>query len=211
MKSKGKLIRYWVSSGILKDKKVIKAFKKIPRENFIKEKDIKEAYGDYPLQIGDGQTISQPTTVMLMTEALELKEGDKVLEVGAGSGYQSAIIANIVGKMGKVISTEIVPELAEFARKNIEKLKFKNIKIILHDGSRGYQKDAPYDKIIVTAACPGIPKPLANQLKEDGVIVAPVGNLNEQIMIKARKKNSKLIEEKLGEFMFVPLKGKHGY
>ena len=211
MASKRHLIDYWVSSEIVKDKKVIEAFKKIPREKFIKEEHLEEAYGDYPLSIGHGQTISQPTTVMVMTESLELKEGQKVLEIGAGSGYQAAIIAKIVGAEGKVISTEILPEIAEFAQENISKLKIKNVKIVKHDGSKGYAKEAPYDRIIITAACPKIPKPLVKQLKENGIIVAPVGNLIEQVMVKARKKANKLVEEKIGEFRFVPLKGKYGY
>lgn len=210
MASKESLIGHWISSGVIKDKRAIEAFKKIPREKFIRKEHLDEAYGDYPLGIGEGQTISQPTTVMLMTEALELKEGDKVLEVGTGSGYQAAIISIILGKKGMVISTEIVHSLAKLARQNVEKLKLKNIKIIFHDGSKGYEKEAPYDRIIITAACPRIPKPLISQLKENGIIVAPVGNFNEQVMIKARKKNGKLIEEKLGDFMFVPLKGKFG-
>ena len=210
MIQKDKLIQKWISSGTIKDKKMIEAFKKIPRELFIKDKK-EEAYGDYPLSIGKGQTISQPTTVMLMTEALELKNGEKVLEIGAGSGYQAAIIGELVGKNGKVISTEIIPELAEFAKNNIKKLKLKNISIINHDGSKGYGKEAPYDKIIITAACPRIPKPLIRQLKENGIIVAPVGNMVEQTMIKGTKKNNKLIEEKLGQFMFVPLRGRYGY
>ena len=211
MASKEHLIGHWISSGVVKDKRVIEAFKKVPREKFIKKEHLDEAYGDYPLAIGEGQTISQPTTVMIMTQALELKEGDKVLEVGTGSGYQAAIIANIVGKKGKVISTEIAYDLAEFAKNNIKKLNIKNIKIIKHDGSKGYEKEAPYDKMIITAACPRIPKPLTSQLKENGIIVAPVGSMLEQVMIKARKKNNKLIEEKLGDFQFVPLKGKYGY
>jgi len=211
MPTKEELIEHWVSSGLVNDKKVIEAFKKVPRENFIKKEDLDEAYGDYPLPIGSGQTISQPTTVMVMTQALELKEGDKVLEVGSGSGYQAAIIANIIGEKGKVISTEIVDDLVKFAQDNITKLVIKNVKIIKYDGSKGYEKEAPYDKIIVTAATPKIPKSLVNQLKENGIIVAPVGNMTEQIMVKARKKHGKLEEEKLGHFMFVPMKGKYGY
>lgn len=211
MPTKHNLIDYWKSSGIIKDKKVIKAFKKVPRENFIKKEYVKEAYGDYPLAIGECQTISQPTTVMLMTQALELKPSDKVLEVGTGSGYQAAIISHIVGKKGKIISTEIVPDLVKFSQSNIGRLNLKNAEVIHHDGSKGYEKEAPYDKIIITAACPKIPKPLIKQLKNDGIIVAPVGKLNEQVMIKARKKGNKIIEESLGRFMFVPLKGRHGY
>ena len=119
MSQKQRLIEYWTSSGIIKDKKVIEAFKKVPREAFLKDRK-EGAYGDYPLPIEGGQTISQPTTVMIMTEALELKKGHKVLEIGSGSGYQAAIISKIIGNGGKLISTEIIPELAEFARKNKE-------------------------------------------------------------------------------------------
>lgn len=209
--SKKRLIDYWQSSGTIQDKKLIESFKAIPREKFIPEEYTEEAYGDYPLSIGMGQTISQPTTVMLMTEALKLKEGDKVLEVGAGSGYQAAIISKIIGGKGKVITTEIIPELVEFAKKNIKKLKIKNIKIIDYDGSQGYEEEAPYDKIIITAACPEIPKPLIKQLKENGIITAPVGDLFGQQMIKGIKKKGKLETKSLGYFMFVPLKGKHGY
>ena len=211
MPSKEQLVEHWISSGIIKDKKIIEAFRKVSRELFVAEERKEEAYGDYPLPIGKGQTISQPTTVMIMTQALELKEGDKVLEVGSGSGYQAAIIANIVGDNGRVISTEIVDELVESAKSNIKKLKLKNVEIIKHDGSKGYSKEAPYDRIIITAACPKIPNPLIKQLKEGGIIVAPVGNMNEQEMIKGRKIKGKLIKENLGDFMFVPLKGKHGY
>ncbi|MEK6891791.1 MAG: protein-L-isoaspartate(D-aspartate) O-methyltransferase [Nanoarchaeota archaeon] len=210
MSSKEHLIEHWTSLGTIKDKKVIEAFRKVPRDAFLKDRK-EEAYGDYPLPIGEGQTISQPTTVMLMTEALELKEGHKVLEVGSGSGYQAAIISKIIGNKGKLISTEIIPELAEFAKNNIKKLKIKNIEIIKHDGSKGYAKGSPYDRIIVTAASPEIPKPLIKQLKENGIIIVPVGNLIEQIMIKGIKKDNRLIKEEIGQFMFVPLKGKYGH
>lgn len=211
MSQKQRLLEHWISSEIIKEKKVIEAFKKTPREEFLKPEHKEEAYGDYALSIGEGQTISQPTTVMLMTEALELKDSHKVLEVGSGSGYQAAIISKIIGNKGKVISTEIIPKLAEFAKNNIEKLKIKNIEIIRHDGSKGYAKQAPYDRIIVTAASPEIPKPLIKQLKENGIIIIPVGNLVEQIMIKGIKKGGRLIKEEIGQFMFVPLKGKYGH
>ena len=209
--SKNRLIGNWQSSGMIKDKKVIEAFKVIPREKFIPEEYIDQAYDDCPLSIGKGQTISQPTTVMLMTEALELKKGDKVLEVGAGSGYQAAIISKIIGEKGKVITTEIVPELAELAENNIKKLKIKNSDIVHYDGSQGYKKENPYNKIIITAACPEIPSQLINQLKENGIIIAPVGDLFSQQMIKGVKKKGKLTTKSLGYFMFVPLKGKYGY
>ncbi len=190
---------------------MIEVFKAIPRENFIPKEYLSESYGDYPLPIKEEQTISQPTTVMIMTGALELKEGEKVLEVGAGSGYQAAIISKMVGRKGKVVTTEIIPGLAEFARENIEKLKIKNVKIVNYDGSQGYKKESPYDKCIITAACPEIPEPIIKQLKENGIIIAPVGDLLGQQMIKGIKKKGKLEKKSLGNFMFVPLKGKHGY
>ena len=211
MNPKQRLIEHWTSLGIIKDKKVIEAFKKIPREDFTKPEHKEESYGDYALSIGEGQTISPPTTVMIMTEELELKKGHKVLEIGTGSGYQAAIISKIIGNKGKLISTEIIPELAEFAKNNVKKLKIENIEIIKHDGSKGYAKEAPYDRIIVTAASPEIPKPLIKQLKENGIIIIPVGNLVEQIMIKGIKSGSRLIQEEIGQFMFVPLKGKYGH
>jgi len=209
---KQRLIDYWRKTGTITDEKLLKAFNEVPRELFIKDGFEEEAYGDYPLPIGEGQTISQPTTVMLMTQALELKENQKVLEVGAGSGWQAAIIAKIIGKKGKVITTEIIPELAEFAKKNIEKAKIKNVDVINYDGSQGYKKEAPYDRIIITAACPRIPPPIIKQLKIGGIIVAPVGSLVfGQDMLKLRKTKTGITTQSLGSFVFVPLKGKYGY
>lgn len=208
---KGRLIRHWQDLSIIKDKKLIEAFNQIPRERFIRDVYLDEAYGDYPLPIGQGQTISQPTTVMIMTEALEARQGHKILEVGAGSGYQAAILSKLVGKSGRIITTEYIKELAEFARSNIKRCDICNVQVISCDGSQGYEKEAPYDRIIVTAACPGIPKPLVEQLKEKGIIIAPVGSLFGQDMVKGIKIKGKLETKNLGSFVFVPLKGKHGY
>lgn len=203
------LIKYWQLTGTVKDKKLIEAFKLVPRDKFIREGFLNEAYVDHPLPIGYGQTISQPTTVMIMIEALQLRKTDKVLEVGAGSGWCTAIMSKLAKK---IITTEIIPELVEFARENIKKSKIKNVEVINYDGSQGYKKEAPYDKIMVTAACPNIPKPLLSQLKDDGILIAPVGSLYYgQKMIKIIKKANKLEEENLGSFVFVPLKGKHGF
>ena len=205
---KEQLANYWESSGIINDKQLIKAFMGVSREVFARSRD---AYGDYPLPIGHGQTISQPTTVMIMTQALELKQGDNVLEVGAGSGYQAAIIAKMVGS-GSVVCTEIISELVLFAKENLKKAGINNVKVIGWDGSKGYKKGAPYDKIIVSAACPKIPEPLVEQLKEGGILVAPVGSLIfGQKMIKAKKVKGKLEEHNLGSFVFVPLKGEYGF
>lgn len=208
---KNQLIKFWKNEKIVKNEKVLEAFKAVPREEFILGGYEHDAYGDYPLPIHAGQTISQPTTVMIMTDALDIKKGQKVLEIGTGSGYQAAILSKLVGEKGKVITTEIIKELADFSKNNIKKLKINNIKILHSDGSEGYAKEAPYDRIIVTAACPKIPQPLIDQLKEGGIIVAPVESVLGQEMVKGIKKNGKLITASLGYFSFVPLKGKHGY
>jgi protein-L-isoaspartate(D-aspartate) O-methyltransferase len=145
---------------------------------------------------------------MIMIDALGLKGNDKVLEIGAGSGYCAAIMSRIAKE---VYTTEIVPEIVDFARKNLEKANIKNVFVIEHDGSQGYEKEAPYGKIMVTAGCPKIPQPLIDQLKEGGIIVAPISHLLGQKMIKGIKKQGKLKKESLGNFAFVPLKGKYGY
>ncbi len=205
---KKELVEYWNSRGIVKDKRLLDVFLSVPREKFILDEHLSQAYDDYPLPISGGQTISQPTTVMIMINALELKKNDKVLEIGAGSGYCAAIMSKIAKE---VYTTEIIPELVDFANKNLEKANIQNVFVIKHDGSQGYEKEAPYDKIMVTAACPEIPKPLIDQLKEGGIIVAPVSHLLGQKMIKGIKKQNKLKQEALGDFSFVPLKGKYGY
>lgn len=204
------LAKYWQDYGLVKDKRLIDAFMSVHRENFVLGEHVQYAYADYPLPIPSGQTISQPTTIMIMTETLELKVGEKVLEVGSGSGYQAALIAKIIGPTGKVITTEIIPELAEWAAKNLAREGIKNVEVIHYDGSQGYVKEAPYSKIIVTAASPRIPDPLVEQLKEGGIIVIPVGGAYVQQMLKVRKVKGQLDIQDLGSFMFVPLTGKYG-
>lgn len=209
MQSKQQLLDYWQKSKIITDKALLKAFAKVDREKFILSEYLEEAYDDNPLPILGGQTISQPTTVMMMIHALELKKNDKVLEIGAGSGYNAAIMSKL-GK--KVYTIEIVKELAEFARRNLEKASIKNVKVIYGDGSLGYEKESPYDKCIITAACPQIPQPIISQMKVGGIILAPIGSsgFGYQEMIKARKTKKGLEKESLGEFSFVPMKGKYG-
>jgi protein-L-isoaspartate(D-aspartate) O-methyltransferase len=193
------------------DEKVLDAFEKIPRHLFVPKEFLDLAYHNMPLEIAEGQTISQPYTIAVMLEALELKKGDKVLEIGSCSGYNAALIAHIVGKSGFVYTTEIIPKLAAVSENNISKIKIRNIQIIAADGSLGWPENAPYDKIIVTAACPKMPPPLIKQLKERGIIVAPVGTMWSQQVIKAVKIRGKITEESLGFFVFVPLKGKYGF
>jgi len=191
----------------VKDEKVLKAFSKIPRHLFVHKKMLNESYHNVALPIGYGQTISQPYTIAVMLEALELKPGDKVLEIGTGSGYNAALIGCIIGRKGKLFTTEIVPELAEESKKKLSALGLKNVKVVVCDGSLGYDKGKVYDKIMVTAACKEVPPPLLKQLRNNGILVAPVGCAYEQEMLKVKKVGKKLEVKNLGFFVFVPLKG----
>jgi len=177
--SKERLARNFERIGV--SKKVIAAFKKIPREEFVLPEWRAEAYEDMPLPILSGQTISQPTTVVLMLDALELKTGMKVLEIGAGSGYNAALLSKLAKK---VYSIERIKELAEFAKKSLKKIGIKNVKVIHADGKKGYVKEAPYDRIIVTAAREKIPPALLKQLKDKGVLLMPVGPAYGQELIR---------------------------
>lgn len=190
----------------------LEAFKATKREEFIPTEFQSFAYQDTALPILRGKTISQPTTVMLMTHALELKQGENVFEVGTGSGYQTALLAKIVGVNGKVISCEVIPELVSYARENLKKAGITNASVFEEDGSKGFLSEAPFDKIIITAASLEFPKQLIEQLNVGGIIVGPVGNKEEQEMVKGIKlNNGKLALEFLGQFLFSPLYGKYGF
>jgi protein-L-isoaspartate(D-aspartate) O-methyltransferase len=206
-----RLINHIKSRGYLKSEEIENALRHIKRHNFVPEDITEMAYEDMPLSIGHDQTISQPSTVVAMTEALEVKPGHKVLEIGSGSGWQAAILAKLVNTTGIVYTIEIVRFLAEFARKNLIKQKVTNVKIVCGDGSLGLEKYAPYDRIIVTAACPKIPKPFLEQLKVGGIMVIPVGNVYLQQMHVINKLERGIEEKTIGSFMFVPLKGKFGF
>ena len=193
-------------------KKVIASFKKIKRENFVLDELKSRSYDDEALRAVAGQTISQPSTVLYMLDLLDLKPGQKVLEIGAGSGYNAALISNIIGSKGIVYSIEFLNEVYRFAKKNIANAKIKNVNIIKGDGSKGYHKEAPYDRIIITAACPNIPSIMIEQLRSDGVIVAPVGSLEYQRMVRLKKKDGMLERfESDNEYLFVPLRGEYGF
>lgn len=190
------------------DKRVIDVMKKVPRHLFVPEDIVDSAYDDRALPIGHGQTISQPYIVALMTELLELKGDEKVLEIGTGSGYQASILAELVKEVHTI---EIVEPLANEAKKRFEKLGYKNIKLYIKDGTEGLPEEAPFDRIIITASAPDIPEPLIEQLKEEGIIVAPVGDRAWQYMVKAIKKGKKLERHYLIPVAFVPLIGKYGW
>jgi protein-L-isoaspartate(D-aspartate) O-methyltransferase len=195
----------------LKSRNVEEALRKCRREFFVPDEVKHMAYRDFPISIGFNQTISQPSTVVAMTEALEVKPGEKILEVGTGSGWQAAVLSYLVGEKGHVYTIEILEDLAEFARGNLNKVGIKNVEVFVGDGSLGMKKNAPFDKIIVTAACPDVPKPLLEQLKVGGIMVLPIGNLYLQEMFVVRKLKDNVDKKSIGSFMFVPLVGRFGF
>ena len=211
MAQKTELMRFWRENFRFREIE-LKAFNEVNREDFIPQNLKSSAYHDVPLPLVRGKTISQPTTVMLMTHALDLEPDEKVFEIGTGSGYQAAIIAKIVGHKGKVITTEVVPELVSFSKQNLKKSKINNVFVYEEDGSNGMPNEAPFDKVIITAVCKEFPKPLLEQLKPDGIIVGPVGNQYEQEMVRGVKdKDGHLELEFLGHFLFTPMYGKYGF
>jgi protein-L-isoaspartate(D-aspartate) O-methyltransferase len=189
----------------IKDKRVIKAMATVKRHKYIpksfRAKYIYNPYGDHPCPIGYNQTISQPYIVAYMTEKMALRVGEKVLEIGTGSGYQAAILA----EMGaKVYSIEIIPQLAEHAEKILKSEGYANVRVRNGDGYKGWPKYAPYDVVIVTCAPKNIPEKLVRQLKEGGRMIVPVGSFSQRLMI-LRKKNGKIIQEKDLPVRFVPM------
>ncbi|MGH1567821.1 MAG: protein-L-isoaspartate(D-aspartate) O-methyltransferase [Nitrosopumilus sp.] len=203
------LIIYLKNSKFLTDEHVESALRNIPRHEFVPESELDYAYNNEPLQIMKNQTISQPGVVTRMTEWLDVKDGQKILEIGTGSGWQSAILSYLVGN-GNVYSVERHPELVKFAQENLKKLNIENVHVILGDGSLDYLKGSPYDRIIITAACSEIPLPLLDQLKENGLIIAPVGD-SSQSLVLLQKTSKGIIEIKNhSKYVFVPLHGKFG-
>ncbi|MFP3230169.1 MAG: protein-L-isoaspartate O-methyltransferase [Caldisphaera sp.] len=208
-----RLINYLKEGGFIKTEKVEEAMINVDRSIFVPQKYINESYEDKPLPIGYGQTISAPSIVAYMTELLELREGDKVLEIGTGSGYQTAILSYIVKEKGLIISIERIKELSEIAYKNLEKLGLhKNVKLIVGDGSIGYENDKPYDRILITAASPKIPNFVYDQLKNGGIAVMPVGSIEEQKLVVLKKGElGKITIEYNISVIFVPLIGYNGF
>jgi len=203
------LINYLKNSRLLTDDKVESAFKNIPRHEFVPESELENAYDNEPLPIMKNQTISQPGVVSKMTEWLDVRKGQKILEIGTGSGWQSAILSYLVGD-GIVFSVERHSKLVKFAQDNLKKLKIDNVHVVLGDGSMGYPEGSPYDRIIITAACTEIPLPLLDQLGENGFIIAPVGDTSQSLVLL--QKTTKGIVEIKNEshYVFVPLVGKFG-
>lgn len=197
------LIENLIKHGYLVTPEIISAFYKIDRADFVPENLKFDAYVNAPLPIGYGQTISQPLTVAFMLELLEPKEGEKILDVGSGSGWQSSLLAQIVSEKGKVFAIERVPKLSELSKKNSRKYNFKNLKFMVGDGTRGYKEEAPYDKIIVAAsAFDKIPVELKNQLKIGGRLVIPV---DKSIWLLIKTGEEEFEEQEFPGFVFVPL------
>lgn len=205
MNSSEKLVNNLVNSGYLKTPQIIEAFKKIDRADFVLERFKKDAYVNSPLPIGYGQTISQPQTVAFMLELLQPWQGNKILDVGSGSGWQSALLAEIVGIKGKVFAIELIPELREFGEKNASKYNFVTkgiLKFIFLDGTKGLPEEAPFDRIIVAASGKEVPSALKTQLKIGGRLVIPIQN---SIWLIVKKRKSDFEEKEYPGFAFVPL------
>jgi protein-L-isoaspartate(D-aspartate) O-methyltransferase len=198
------------AAGCLKKPEVAEALLKVERHLFIPESQHSKAYVDMPLHIGSGQTISAPHMVAMMSEALDVAAGQKVLEVGTGSGYQAAVLGQLL-KDGVLYSVERIPELAERAEKLLKHLGYLNVHVVAGEGTLGYEKEAPYDRIIVTAAAPHVPKALLAQLKDGGKILLPVGGRSMQELVLIEKKGREYKEVRLGGCMFVPLIGEDGW
>ena len=198
------LIIHMKNTGFLNDKRVESAIKSIPRHNFIPKSLLDRSYENGPLPIMNGQTISQPSVVSRMTEWLDVKEGQKILEIGSGSGWQSAILSKLVGT-GKIFTIERHENLANFARENLKRSDVKNVQVIHDDGRLGLPDEAPFDRIIITAACKEIPKILFEQLALNGLLLAPVGE-NIQSLKLLKKTTKGIVEIKNQEgYVFVPL------
>jgi len=196
-----------ISRGV-KNKEVIRAMLKVPRHRFVPEEFIEKAYDDMALPIGEGQTISQPYMVAVMTELLEPEYKNKVLEIGTGSGYQAAVLAEIVKE---VYTVERLASLSERAKQRVRELGYENIFFKVGDGTLGWPEESPFDRIIITAGAPEIPDTLISQLAEDGIIVAPVGSRYSQVLIKGVKKKGFLVTISSVPCVFVPLVGEKGW
>jgi protein-L-isoaspartate(D-aspartate) O-methyltransferase len=188
--------------------RVLEAMECVPRHEFVPEKFRDYAYADKPLPIGEGQTISQPYVVAAMTEALELSGAERVLEIGTGSGYQAAVLSRLARE---VITVESRTPLALAAQERLMNLGYANVHVHNGDGSAGFPDAAPYDAILVTAGAPEIPQAFASQLREGGRIVIPVGDAENQKLVKARKEGGDLKSRSLFDCRFVPLLGRYGW
>jgi len=211
IKQRMKMVDTQIRARGIRDPRVLKALEKVPRHLFVNEALRDQAYNDNPLPIDGGQTISQPYIVALMTEALELKGSEKVLEIGTGSGYQAAVLAELVDH---VFSIDRIASLAGNARRLLESLNYYNIAIRVGDGTLGWKDEAPFDAVMVTAGAPDIPKTLVEQIALGGRLVVPVGGRHSQVLIKLTRLSESahdVKKEDLGGCRFVDLIGEYGW
>ncbi len=201
------LVEYLRELGIA-DERVLAAVAVVPRELFVPSAHRHQAYDDYPLEIGEGQTISQPSVVARVTELAAVGERDRVLEIGAGSGYQAAILAHLARF---VFTVERLPRLAEGARARLAELGYRNVSVQVMDGTLGWRAQAPFDAIIVSAAAPATPRALVEQLTEGGRLVIPVGELRRQELVRVVRRGDRTEETRHGPATFVPLVGREGF
>lgn len=199
---RNRMVKTQIESRGITDKKILEAFRNVERHEFVPDEYIPYAYNDSPLPIAEGQTISQPYIVAYMTDALNLKKTDKVLEIGTGSGYQAAILAEICDS---VFTIEIFESLGQNARELFNRLGYDNIMTKIGDGYKGWPQHAPFDAIIVTAAPEKIPEPLKEQLAEGGRMIIPVGGNHIQHLVLLRKRKGKIREEQILPVRFVPM------
>ncbi len=192
----------------IRSPRLLEVLERVPRHLFVPEELVAYAYEDRALGIGEGQTISQPYMVAAMTHYLELEGNERVLEIGAGSGYQAAVLSALANE---VISVENRPPLAEAARQRLAALGYSNTCVKIGDGTLGWLDAAPFDAILVAAAAPAIPSPLLEQLAEGGRLVIPVGQSDKQMLLRIRKSAGQILEEKLFACQFVPLRGRYGW
>jgi len=196
------MVKEQIAARGVNDERVLKAMRTVPRHEFVPERWRHDAYDDQPLPIGDGQTISQPYVVALMTEQLRTQPGHRVLEVGTGSGYQAAILSGLVAD---VYTIEIIGSLGRAADATLKRLGYKNVHVKIGDGYKGWPENAPFDSIIVTCAPDHVPQPLADQLKEGGRMVIPVGPQLAQELYVVQKQNGQLRQSALLDVRFVPM------
>jgi protein-L-isoaspartate(D-aspartate) O-methyltransferase len=192
----------------IRDERVLRAFAEVPRHLFVPEHLRSMAYEDSPLPIGHGQTISQPLMVAIMLEALELGGDERVLDIGAGSGYSAALLAVLARE---VVAVEVIPEVARLARANLDRAGYPQVEVVLGDGSLGHPVRAPYDGIVVAAGAPDVPQALVEQLADGGRLVLPVGSRLGQSCLRLRRRGTQVLREDLGACAFVPLVGEQGW
>ena len=192
----------------LRDERLLAAFQKVPRHQFVPPEALRQAYEDHPLPLGAGQTISQPYIAALMIDALQLQGHERVLEIGTGSGYQTAILAELALD---VFSVERLPELLQTAATRLLSLGYLNIHLMTANGSLGWPEQSPFDAILVSAAAPEVPPPLTDQLADPGRMVVPVGPVSGQQLVEVLKRNGQVQQRTLGGCLFVPLLGRYGW